>query len=149
MGQSSKAIIRKDLSLETLKTFLEKTNHINVIPTNGNDYYRLIINDNSVMSVFINDYALYDYKIDGILLTHTDIELLTSIVSEFGGFIRKDDEDFTPVNIEKFNTETTERDKMINEIITKLGYSNLEKTLKIFDKYVHDVIMNLEIVNNI
>jgi len=149
MGVDTKAIIRKDVSLSQIKeTLQEKYGNVGVYNSGASDdYFRLSFkdgNDDRQLSVFFGDFALNDYKIDGVLLSlgfwGNGVEIVMLLLKKFGGYIDEndcDDIDFEPVNIEIFEEakELSEMDKFVNKIVSKVGYDKLDVTLELFKEY--------------
>jgi hypothetical protein len=148
MSTDTKAIIRKGVSLEEIKTALEKK-YTEVEVNNGgsSEMFRITFKDNDVQRmiwVFYSGSCVRDCGIDGVWLSlglwGNSIEIMRYLCEEFGGYIDEndcDDEGFEPVNIELYENgeDFTPMDKFRNKIISELGYKNLNKALNLFEEF--------------
>lgn len=147
MGQSTKAIIRKDVSIiEIEKLLKEKYQNVRIEPTNTVDYFVAFFNDGEdsrQMNIFYGDYAIRDYGIDGVILNlgfwGNSRDIMHLFLEVYGGYYDEndcDDVDFMPVNIEMFTSESlSELTKFKHEIIKELGFDKLERAMYLCDKY--------------
>lgn len=147
MSTSFKAIIRKGISLEEIKTALEKKfTKVEIINTSSNDFFRFMCitdeNERRIINAFFGDYAKNDYGIDGTLVDigYYDIstEMMIYLCETFGGYIQDEEEEtFTPINFELFSQgkDSTPHDLFVNKVISTLGYDNLKKTLALFEEF--------------
>jgi hypothetical protein len=145
MSTSFKAIIRKGISLEEIKTALEKKfTKVEIINTCSNDFFRFVCVTEDlriVINVFFGDYAKNDYEIDGTLVDigYYDIstEMMIYLCETFGGYIQEEEETFSPINFELFSQgkEYTPHDLFVNKVISTLGYDNLKKALALFEEF--------------
>lgn len=156
MGVDTKAILRKDVSLEQIKETLEtKYTNVKIISTTINYYFYIVFDDGEShrnLDVMFDDIAFHDYKINGVLLSlgcwGNSKEVVMLLLNKFGGYLDENDCDeigMQPVNIELFEQakELTAKDLFVNEIVNKLGYDRLKATLQLFEKYVDINFMNV------
>jgi hypothetical protein len=149
VGVDTKAILRKDVSLEEIKETLEtKYSNVDIISTSMGYYFYVVFDDGGShrnLNIMFSNIALHDYGIDGVLASlgcwGNSKEVMMLLLNKFGGYLDEndcDDKEFEPVNIELFEQakDLTAKDKLINEIIHKLGYDKLKAALEIFDRYV-------------
>ena len=145
MSTNFRAIIRKGISVEEIKTALEKRfSDVSIIESRDPDTFRFVFidsDDKRMIWGFFNDYAKHDYGIDGTLVDiggwGTARETLIYLCETFGGYIQEEDDSFTPINFELFcqGKEHTPHDLFVNKIISTLGYDNLIKTLALFEEF--------------
>lgn len=115
MGVDTKAVIRKNVTVDKLVSHIQKKfGKVEIHSTFNEDYFVLIFSDNKdtrQMNVFLNDYAKNDYGIDGILLSlgcwGNSVAIMEYICEEFGGYVMDNDSvgDFRPVREDLFFTE--------------------------------------------
>ena len=148
MGVNTKAILRKGTTLEQIYEKLSgKYDEVNIESTSL-DYFFIITFKDELdyrrMSVFFGNTAAYDYQIDGVLcdlnLWGNSVEIMNLLLEEFGGYILKNDssdDEWTPINLEKFEQagELSQQELFKMKIIQSLGYSNLNKTMKLFEEF--------------
>lgn len=146
MSVTTKVIINKGVALtEILQRLKVKYDSVEIITTGSDVYFimRFIVGSQvRSISVFFGDYAKIDYGVDGTLLSlgayGNSLEIMNFILAEFGGYIRKtDDDEFQPVNVEKFmvNKNVTKKDLFTLKVIQKVGYDKLDVVLDLFDEF--------------
>ena len=148
MSERTVAILRKGTTIVNIIDAM-KAKYTNVDTFSSfEDFFKVTFNDGQekrIMSVSLSDSCYHDYGISGTWVSlgyiGNSIEIIKYLCETFGGYFKENDcgdSDFYPINIELYlqGEDFTVRDKFIQEIITELGYSNLKKSLTIFDKYV-------------
>lgn len=148
MGVDTKAIIRKGVSLNEIKTALEKKyKDVEIENCGSSEMFRVIFWDNEVQRMMWISYSgncLRENGIDGVWLSlglwGNSIEIMRYLCEEFGGYLDEndcDDKDFEPINIELYENgkDFTPSDKFRNKIISELGYKNLNKALNLFEEF--------------
>jgi hypothetical protein len=146
MSINTKGIIRKGTTLPEIKEVLEnKYGNVGIKSYSDPTLFSLYFKDGEdqrKLSVFVDDVAKRDYKIDGVTLDlncwGNSVEIMKLLLSEFGGYLDEndcDDEGFYAINPDKFEEgrESTKADRVITSIIHRLGYDNLSKGLLLFD----------------
>ena len=148
MSTDTKAIIRKGVSLEEIKTALEKKyKNVEVLNGGSSEMFQIIFSDDGrqrTMWVSFSGSCLLENGIDGVWLSlgmwGNSVEIMKYLCVEFGGYIDEndcDDNGFEPVNIESYEQakDFTPMDKFRNKIISELGYKNLNKALNLFEEF--------------
>ena len=148
MGVDTKAIIRKGVSLEEIKTALEKRyKDVEVVNGGSSEMFRITFWDNGaerMMWVSYSGSCLRDCGIDGVWLSlgmwGSSVGIMQYLCEEFGGYIDEndcDDKGFEPINIESYEQakDFTPMDKFRNKVISELGYKNLNKALNLFEEF--------------
>lgn len=148
MGVDTKAIIRKGVSLEEIKSALENQYaDVEVLNTSSADFFYIVFSDGKdkrQLAISYNDSCLKDNGIDGIWcslgLWKNSIQIMRYLCETFGGYLDEndcDDEDFYPINFHLFQQgkDFTKMDLFSNKVITELGYGNLHKALNLFNEF--------------
>jgi len=148
MGVNTKAILRKDTTLEQIYLKLkDKYSDVQIHNTSASDFFIITFQDgldNRRLSVFFNDYAKNDYGLEGTLcdlnLWGNSIEIMKYLLDEFGGYLDEndcDEDDFYPVNLDSYKkgSELSAEESFKLKIIQKLGYKNLNAALELFKEY--------------
>jgi len=148
MGVDTKAIIRKDVTVEQIeKAIVDKYPSVVSVQSSTKGFYWINFHDGDEQrSIFISysDSCLNDYGIDGVWLSigcyGKSVEIMKHLCETFGGYLDEndcDDEGFYPINFELYEKGVlmTELNSLRHEIITRLGYQNLNATIALFEKY--------------
>lgn len=147
MGVDTKAIIRKDVSLDELVKFIANNyDNTEVHSTDMNYMFQISFKDGDdkrLMFCFFNEYGLSDYGINGNLLSFgcygNSVSIMKNILNEFGGYILENDceDDWYPINIDAFESSktVTPLDVFRNKVVSKLGYNNLEVAMLLCKEY--------------
>lgn len=147
MPISTNAILRKGTTLEEIKTVLEKYYGQVEVHPDLDCMFSLDFQDDGnrrVLTVFFNDCARNDYKIEGVLVSlnswGNSIQIMKHLLNEFGGYLDENDSDhkhFYPVNIEAYKQgkDFTPRDLFVNKVIAKVGYDKLKVVMELFDEF--------------
>lgn len=152
MGVDTKAIIRKNLSLEELKVHAEKHfGGVEVETSNGLGFDLFYLNfadpiekdRNRSLAVFLDPkLAGRDYGIEGTLLSlgcwGGAVDIMKVFLKEFGGYLDENDCDatgFEPHHLDKFSLskDFTPQDKLRQELASEIGYENMVKAMKVFE----------------
>ena len=150
MGVSTKAIIRKGVTIEELKAHAEKKyGEVGIEETFLDNFFYLVFKEGEQsrrnLAVFTDHtMAERDYGISGILLSIScmgkSVEIVTHFAEEFGGFVDDsdcDDKDFYPVNVEKMEQgkEYTPKEKFKHKLIKEFGLEAANKIIVACEEY--------------
>jgi hypothetical protein len=150
MGVSTKAIIRKGVTIEELKAHAEKKyGEVSIEKTHSDGFFYLVFEEGKrlrrSLGVFTDsEMAERDYGISGIILSlgcsGESVEIVTYFAEEFGGFVDEndcDDKDFYPVNVEKMEQarEYTPKEKFKHKLIKEFGLEAANKIIVACEEY--------------
>ena len=147
MSVDTNAVIKKT-NIGTLFQFAnDQFEYAKVENTNRNNFYILSFKYKGEIrnvSVFTDDTSEIDFNIKGTLLSlgywSYSVEIMKIFLNHFGGYLRESDMNdkiFYSVNVKEYNqdNELTEKDKMINEVVSNFGNENVDKFFEIFNNY--------------
>ena len=160
MGACTIAIIRKGVTIQQIeKAISEKYTEVKVSPSSVDVMFISFKDDENrkmMLYVSFNNSCSRDYNINGIYLSlaklQNSVKILKYMCETFGGYLKENDCDenelFYSINFDLYSkgTDFSPKDLFIHELISKLGYNNLNLALKLFKDYQE--VMHVEPLPN-
>ena len=148
MGIDTKGWIRKDTTIDQIKSHIEKNyGKCEVRSTHYQYFFRLQFKDeedNRSLCVFLQSddaQPITGVRID-LSFWGNSVKIIEALCNEFGGYILDMDcydiSEVRGINIERFNApcaELTAKDSFKNRIAKKMGFANVQTILELCEEY--------------